>query len=301
VIRYDISRTELERRVDVQKAGWRDRAAARTETFRLRKSYDASESPIWSEIKQVFIDLQERKCAFCERPLESKKEYDVEHFRPKGSVKPWKASAALTGAGVAIRQTAAKEPGYHLLPYHLLNYAAACAKCNSELKSDYFPIRGVRQPTGEDPAKLRRAEQAWLIFPLGKIDENPENLITFRGFSPQAAKRPGTFAHRRALVTIEFFKLDDRNKRRELFRGRADVIRELGLALRVRDAANTPPAMLERCRLIIDYHQTPAAPHASCGRSYVKLWGTNPQQAEQLWNDAVDFLATISPIRRGPP
>jgi len=80
---------------------------------------------MWSEIKQVFIDLQERKCAFCERPLESKKEYDVEHFRPKGSVKPWKPTAALIAAGVTINQTTTKEPGYHLLPYNLLNYTVA--------------------------------------------------------------------------------------------------------------------------------------------------------------------------------
>lgn len=301
MIRYDITPTELERRVDAEKAGWRDRARTRTNAFRLRQSYDDTETPMWSEIKQVFITLQERKCAFCERPLESKKEYDVEHFRPKGSVKPWKLSAALSDAGVKIRQTTAKEPGYYLLPYHLLNYTVACAKCNSELKSDYFPIRGTRQNTGEDPGGLRKAEEAWLIFPLGKIDEDPEKLITFRGFSPQAAKRAGSFAHKRALVTIEFFNLDDRNKRRELFRGRADVIRELGLALQRRNAPDASAATRDRCQMIIDYHQTSAAPHTSCGRSYVKLWKKDPQQAEQLWNDAVDFLETISPIRRGGP
>ena len=125
-------------------------------------------------------------------------------------------------------QTKAKEPGYHLLPYHLLNYSVACARCNSELKRDHFPIRGTRRSAGENPAVLQAAEEAWLIFPLGRYDDDPEKLLTFHGLSPQAVARAGSFAHQRALVTIAFFNLDNRNKRRELFRGRADVIQKLG-------------------------------------------------------------------------
>lgn len=301
MIRCDITAAELNRRVEAEKPGWQVRATARTESFRTRGSYDDNESPIWSEIKQVFIDLQERKCAFCERALESKKEYDIEHFRPKGSVKPWKVPPELISAGVQVNQTTAKEPGYHLLPYHVLNYSVACAKCNSELKSDCFPIKGTRDATGEDPAAMQAREEAWLIFPIGRLDEDPEKLITFQGLSPQAAGRAGSFNHRRALLTIAFFKLDDRNKRRELYRGRADVIQKMGLAFRVRDAAGTPAAMRDKCQAIIDYHQTAAAPHASCGRAYARLWKDDQALAEKWWAESVDFLASISPPRRRPP
>lgn len=300
MIRYDITQAELNRRVEAEKPGWQARADVRTAAFRASGVYDASESPIWSEIKQVFIELQERKCAFCERPLESKKEYDIEHFRPKSGVKPWKAPAELAAAGVTINQTAAKEPGYHLLPYHLLNYSVACARCNSELKSDRFPIKGTRDPAGDDPAAMQAREEAWLLFPLGRIDDDPEDLLKFSGMSPQAAKRAGSFAHLRALITIAFFKLDDRNKRRELFRGRADVIQKMGLALRVLDDAGTPAAMKDKCQKIIAYHQSAAAPHTNCGRSYARLWASDRAAAEQLWSDSVDFLASISPPRSRP-
>jgi len=300
MIRYSITPAELNRRVEAEQPGWQARADLRTEAFRAAGSYDNDESPIWSEIKQVFIDLQEGKCAFCERPLESKKEYDIEHFRPKSSVKPWKVAPELTAAGVVVNQTTAKDAAYHLLPYNVLNYSVACAKCNSELKGDYFPIRGVRDSSGEAPASLQTSEQAWLIFPIGSLDEDPETLITFHGFSPQAVARAGGFKHQRALVTIAFFMLDDRNKRRELYRGRADVIQKMGLAFRVRDTPGTPATMKTKCQAIIDYHQSAAAAYASCGRSYARLWRDDQVTAEILWADSVDFLATISPPRRRP-
>jgi len=289
--------TELEKRAEAVKKGWRVRADALTEAFGTAGKYEET-SPIWSEIKDVFIEIQKRKCAFCERPLESKKEYDIEHFRPKGSVKPWKVPAELTDAGIVVNQTTAKEGGYYLLPYHLLNYSVACAKCNSELKSDYFPILGTRFPRGVDPATLQADEKAFLIYPLGDLDEDPERLITFHGLSPQAAARKGSFAHRRALLTIAFFKLDDRNKRKELYRGRADVIQKMGLAFRVKDTPGSPAAMKAQCQTIINYHQSAGAAYTSCGRAYAQLWQRDQVTAEQLWAESVDFLATISPPNR---
>lgn len=297
MIRYAISRAALEGLADAKKSTWRTRAKQRTDGFRVPGSYDNSETPIWSEIKQVFIDLQKGKCAFCERPLESKKEYDVEHFRPKSSVKPWRVPEELTAAGIIVKQDRANEPGYHLLPYSLFNYTVACARCNSELKRDYFPIRGTRQCSSEDPVTLQRAEEAWLIFPSGEIDEDPEQLITFHGLSPQAATPAGTFAHQRALLPIGFIHLDDRSKRRELFRGRADGIQKLGLAFRCHDSPGTGQTTRRRCEIIIDYHPSIEAPHTSCGRAFAKLWRSDPARAEQPWNEAVDFLLMISPPR----
>lgn len=289
---------ELEERAEKVKPGWLARAATMTDRYRTAGLYSEPPDAIWSEIKDVFIEIQHCKCAFCERPLESKKEYDIEHFRPKSSVKPWKVPTELADAGIVVNQTTAKEAGYHLLPYHLLNYSVACARCNSDLKSDCFPIRGTRMPDGEDPAALQADEEAWLIYPIGDLDQDPEKLITFHGMSPQAAARKGSFGHQRALLTIAFFRLDDRNKRKELYRGRADVIQKMGFAFRELERPGTPASLKAQCQAIIDYHQSAGAAYTSCGRSFAKLWKDDRATAEQLWSDSVEFLATISPPRR---
>jgi hypothetical protein len=295
MIRYNISPSELNHRITARKSDWQARADLRTAAFRIAKAYNKDESPIWSEIKQVFIDLQKGKCAFCERPLESKKEYDIEHFRPKNCVKPWKVPPELMRGGVRVNQTSAKEKGYYLLPYNVLNYSVACAKCNSELKSDCFPIRGTRNSTGEHPSRMQKGEKAWLIFPLGDFDDDPENLIAFHGLSPQALGTPKTIKHKRALVTIAFFKLDDPDQRRKIFLGRADVIQKMGLAFREGSRADTPANRKMQCQKIIDFHQSSTAPYSNCGRSYARLWRNDRATAEKLWDDAVDFLATVSP------
>src|SRR5262245_10956839 len=108
---------------------------------------------LWSDIKQVYIDLQLSKCCFCEKSLEAKIEQDVEHFRPKAAVTAWKVPARLTKAGVTATQPsgAQSEPGYSQLAYHPLNYAMACKQCNSVLKKNYFPIAGARKFGGNDP------------------------------------------------------------------------------------------------------------------------------------------------------
>ncbi len=303
MIRYPITLDELKKRIESAEQGghpgWSARAEALTRKFDSAGKYLDSESSIWSEIKNVFINLQHRKCAFCERHLEAKKEYDVEHFRPKSSVKRWPVSKDLLAAGVVVRQSATptpKEAGYHLLTYNLQNYSVACATCNSVLKSDYFPIKGTRQSGGDAPITLLTAEEPFLLFPVGNFDEDPEDIITFHGVSPQAKPPRGTHAHHRALLTITFFKLDDLNKRRELFRGRADVIQKMGLAFQRLEDRNLPLDKKARCERIIAYHKSAAAPYTSCGRSYARLWQQDPASAERVWEDAVDILDKISPI-----
>ena len=81
MIRYALSEKELRRRIEMAKKGWLARAEAQTEQ---NAATNEPEFPsLWSEIKQVYIDLQHSKCAFCEKPLEGRIEQDVEHFRPK--------------------------------------------------------------------------------------------------------------------------------------------------------------------------------------------------------------------------
>src|SRR5262245_18163470 len=91
MIGYRISRADLEKMVG---ADWLKKASDRTNQFRRNGRYEESSS-IWSEVKPKYMELQHQKCAFCERKLESIDlgaiEQDVEHFRPKASVKAWKA------------------------------------------------------------------------------------------------------------------------------------------------------------------------------------------------------------------
>lgn len=298
MIRCDTTLADLEAGADLVKPGWRGRATARTLAFAALGRYEEV-GPIWSEIKDVFIELQRQKCAFCERKLESKKEYDVEHFRPKTSVNPWPVPADLAAKGVVLNQPAGGvgEPGYHLLSYHLLNYSVACAKCNSELKSDYFPIAGQRSSASDDPVSLTNTENPLLVFPIGNFDDDPEDILQFRGPAPQAKAAPGTHKHRRGLLTIAFFKLDDMKKRKELFRGRLDVIQKMGLAFMRLNDPGVPGATRDRCQKLIDHHQTADAAHTACGRSYAALWAQDPVKAEEIWNDAVDALDKMSPLR----
>lgn len=116
MIRYPTSLAELETLIDDEKPGWRERAKERTDGFRAAGKFEESSS-IWSEVKGVYMRLQHTKCAFCESKLESirfgRVEQDVEHFRPKGSVKAWKRPQALKD--IPLTPVPAKSPGYHLL------------------------------------------------------------------------------------------------------------------------------------------------------------------------------------------
>jgi 5-methylcytosine-specific restriction endonuclease McrA len=226
MIGYRITQTELEQRIRTQKADWLNRAKTRTATFRQQGRYE-EDSSIWSEVKVVYIRLQgNAKCAYCERKLEAeergKGEQDVDHFRPKSQVKSWKMPKSLADLGIKTSAVPNEKRGYFLLSYHPFNYAAACKPCNSALKRDYFPIADAYNLIGEDPKQLKK-EKPYLIYPIGDWDTDPEQLIRFHGVSPQPVAVKGYRRHR-ALVTIEFFELDNVNRRKNLIRERAVII-----------------------------------------------------------------------------
>jgi 5-methylcytosine-specific restriction endonuclease McrA len=227
VIRYPITKAELERQIERFKPGWLQRARSRTESFRLQGFYRESNT-IWGEIKAIYIRLQHAKCAYCEKQLEDeergKSEHDVEHFRPKSSVAKWRVTNLIRDANIPFTPptSGSSDPGYHLLAYHLFNYATACKPCNSALKGNKFPIAETRKPNSDDPADLR-SEKAYLIYPISDVDYDPKKLIRFHGVSPQPVFRSG---HRRnrAIVTIAFFELDIGKRQKTFFRQRAEVI-----------------------------------------------------------------------------
>ena len=128
----------------------------------------------------------------------------------------------LVREGVKLTTTAHAGSGYYLLSYHLRNYAVACKSCNSGLKKDHFPIAGPYDLNGDDPTKMKK-ELPWLLYPIGQLDIDPEEVITFYGYLPQS-KSTNPHLRLRGLVTISFFGLDDFNDRKTLLKERAWVI-----------------------------------------------------------------------------
>lgn len=292
MIRYPISRQELEELIERQQPGWLRRARRRTAGFKKKKAY-AETSSIWSEVKVVYMRLQGGgKCAFCERMLESetygKGEQDVEHFRPKGSVRDWTGGASLKKVPLAAVPQAG---GYYLLPYHPFNYAAACKPCNSALKMDYFPIAGTYRLDADDPESLAE-EMPYLIYPIGNLDEDPEDLIEFRGVSPQPRVRTG-FRRHRARVTIQFFRLGNAVERKNLLRERARQLIALFPQLTLLQSGGSEK-MKTRARVVIEAYTRASSPHTNCCRSFVRLFEKDPVEAEKVHDAAVELIESKS-------
>ncbi len=295
MIQYSISKNRLEYLIDQEKPGWLARAKDRTDGFNALGYYHESSS-IWSEVKVVFTRIQHGKCAYCERQLESEEygliEHDLEHFRPKKKARPWSLTKTLKKAGVVLTKPASgdSDPGYHLLAYHPLNYCTACKTCNSCLKKDYFPIEGARSCNGNDPMQLA-SEKPLLVNPVGDFDDPPESLIAFNGLSPFACGNTN-YSVRRGLVSIAFFKLDDR-QRKYLFRERANIIVSMYAYLEHADAANTD-AKRKVFKELATTLTKPSASHANCASSFYKLYKQNRNEADKVFHLAVSYLKTIS-------
>lgn len=288
MIGYRIALAELKQLIEAEVPGWLKRAGDRTKQFVAAGKYSESNT-IWGEVKGVYMHLQgQAKCIYCERKLEAQErgraEQDIEHFRPKSSVRAWRVPADLVPV-LSIAPPNPGAPGYHRLPYHLFNYSAACKPCNSTLKSDCFPIAGKYRFSGSNPKTLL-AEKPFLIYPIGDFDADPETLIRFHGVSPQPVASAG-HARNRALATIAFFELDDAIHRKNLMRERAVIITALYPQLEVLAAASGPK---RAARTIVNGFSSAQAPHASCARSFVALHSRDRVEALAIFELAVAFI-----------
>lgn len=295
MIQYSISQQQLEQLIEREKPGWLKRAKDRTDNFSALGYYHESSS-IWSEVKVVYMRLQYGKCAYCERQLESEEygriEHDLEHFRPKKKAKSWKLTRALKQAGVSLTApvSSAADPGYHLLVYNPFNYCTSCKSCNSRLKSDYFPIKGIRSSGGTDPVQLR-SEKPLLVNPVGDFDDDPASLISFHGLSPMASGSSDYKRHR-GLVSIAFFHLDDR-RRKYLFRERANIIVSLHSFLKLADQVANPEQKRVYKKLVVMWTRS-SAPHTNCARCFSELYKQDQNEADELFQLAVAYLQSIS-------
>ncbi len=293
MIRYPISSEELRARIEAEAPGWLKDAAKRTEKFRRVGRYEES-SNSWSRVKKVYMRLQHDKCAYCERRLASEDfggaiEHDLEHYRPKNGVPAWPSEEIARERGISYRfSTGDPFPeGYYLLAYHPLNYATACKKCNSPLKSSYFPIAGKRGARRDAPADLQ-GEEPFLIYPLGDLDDDPEEVLTFIGVNPVPRIKRGP-RWRRARVTIDFFELDGRE---ELWRERAEKIWNLFSTLELLRGGD-----LERQTLAaraIEALLSPASPHTNCGRAFRALYEEDRMRAGEIARAALEYLESQS-------
>lgn len=294
MIRHPVTLEELRSRVEAESPGWLDLAAERTEQLRRAGRYD-EETGAWSRIKAVYMRLQHFKCAYCERRLASEDfggaiEHDLEHYRPKGPVPAWPSERIAAERGISYRfATGTPFPeGYYLLAYHVLNYATACKKCNSPLKASFFPVAGPRVVQSDDPASLRE-EKPFLLYPLGDLDEDPEEILTFDGINPVPLVQRG-LRSRRARVTIDFFELDERE---ELWRGRAEAI--VGLFIALEALRQGDESLRERAARAIAVLLSPAAEHTNCARSFRELYDRDRSRAAEIAGRVQAYLDSQSP------
>jgi len=286
MVRYPITTAELKRRIQNEQGTetWLEKAKVRTERFRAAKKYDESQS-IWSDVKGVYMQLQHNKCAYCERQLEDqmygKIEHDLEHYRPKNSVKSWVSGNPNSTIDYPTGDAWAE--GYYLLAYHIENYATACKTCNTPLKSNYFPIAGPRGPQGDNPRTLR-TEKPLLIYPIGQIDTDPQELITFDGILPKpTSQRTTSYKYRRAEVTIDFFALD---RRAILRQQRARSIVALGMALSLLDEDSNN----EDGKTAVAIFTSPKSPHCNCAQAFLALYQDDTHKAQQILELALAYL-----------
>lgn len=294
MIRYSITREQLRAKIIEVNPSWFERAAAALK--QLPTTPGSSDFPsLWSEIKKVYAEIQNAKCCFCEKPLEGAVEQDLEHFRPKAEVKHWAPPARLLTEGVVVEQPAdgKPEPGYTQLAYEPLNYAVACKTCNSTFKKNFFPIEGPRDSKADDPATLKN-EQSLLIYPIGSLDDDPEDLLEFVGISPVPKAKRG-FKRRRAMVTIELFQLDSATRRRSLFKARAWLVRLLFLELEGLAAASADGIRRNQHQVVIDALTASTSPFASCLRSFARLHGVDRAQAESIADACAKLVSPHSP------
>ncbi len=286
MIRYACTRADLEAMIRAESTTWLESARTKTETFRGLRRYE-EKAGTWSEVKGAYMRLQHDKCAYCERKSgtddESRIEHDVEHFRPKSKVRAWPLKKRKLAYSFPLGEAAGT--GYYLLAYNILNYAVTCKKCNTIYKSDYFPIAAAARAVDRDDPRELALEEPFLIYPLGDLDEDPEDLITFQGLIPTPKHAAGR-RHDRARVTIDFFKLDVRS---ELLFQRALVLKSLYWA--IDDLKTTrDPRRRAAAQQTVDLALSPVSPHTGCARAFHALCLQDPETAGLFYDAIAAYL-----------
>lgn len=283
----------LEARITKINKNWLTEAAKRTKHFEDKKTYsEDTYKPSWSKIKRAYMKIQASKCAYCEIKLEDGViQHDVEHFRPKSNVKVWineKRKSRLQKIGFDVNLPLGDDcTGYYLLPYNIFNYITACKICNSNLKSDYFPIKNKRQVKSSEFDLLTK-EEPYLLYPLGHFDQDaPEDLITFNGHI--AAVNPNLTDKNkisRALLTIVFFEL---NIRPYLLKQRSEVVKRIFEAFNDK-LIHADPNRKKRAEKDLIRWQKNTSEHTNCARSFYQLCESDLNTAFEYYEKACRYI-----------
>ena len=287
MIRYSITAAALRKRLSAEDAAFLQDAEGWTRRL-INEGAFIKDIGDWRRVVNGYITLQFSKCAYCERklagPKHGKIEHDLEHFRPKSSVKAWPNATVTRTRGIKydFETGTASDNGYFWLAFHPENYATACKRCNSKLKSNYFPVAGQRGSVPTEPRKLK-SEKPFLIYPVGTVDTNPEKLIGFNANVPTPVARSG-FDRRRAQVTIDFFDLTDESLMLERARCICDWY---AAAIAVENTTPGPDRddLIMHMRLMEDAR----SPHTSCVRNYKSVFEADRATAERYFREMVRY------------
>lgn len=157
-------------------------------------------------IKRKLLEMQHKKCCYCETKFLASGHGAVEHFRPKGSVRQ-------------DRNSIVEKPGYYWLGYTWSNLLVSCSQCNTSHKNVLFPLHnpGRRARNHNDTIA---DEEPMLVDPGA---EEPRDHIRFRFDAPVALTPRGE--ETKCVLGLE---------RPDLAESRLKVAIQIGIAERLR-------------------------------------------------------------------
>ncbi len=130
---------------------WRAEAQERMLDTSGSQGEPTRNTKFYGKVRPELHRLFHSKCAYCESPLESRRDGDIEHFRPISR---------------AINLDGKMASGYWWLAFEWSNIYLACAPCNRTYKRNRFPVRGRRAQYGTNVAD----EDALLLDPCQSLD-----------------------------------------------------------------------------------------------------------------------------------
>lgn len=302
MIRIEVPDSELVNAIEKKKTGWLKSAEQKLKKVRpVGKIGDRD--GIWSEIKEVFILLQEFKCIYCEFPMPKVEstsadkvgvDYDVEHYRPKNRVTPWPTPDVIARRpavqGYQSLVLSGAPAGYLRLAFDPFNYIVSCKVCNSSYKSDRFPIFGKPDSRARKRASLDSTEKPLLLFPFGENGDDPDEYLSFDG--PTVVHRSGRgYEDLRSQVVVDFFELDTRE---DLLEGRCMLIQLLWAQLECRISGDPGEKSSAEAYLKV-IEEGRRFPHTACGRAFIELHGRDRPRAKIWYKAAVQYLTSKDP------
>ncbi|MFP5388706.1 MAG: hypothetical protein ACLGG5_05325 [Thermoleophilia bacterium] len=195
--------------VDTKRLAYRLPPGWLTKAARLQRKLDEAASPQdarkilesnghWRELNQVLREASNQKCWYSEtRPITSR--MDVDHFRPKGTVRESNGST---------------RPGYPFMAYDFRNYRLSAQLMNqrtrngeeSRGKHDQFPL--LAGSSAATDLSGVAGEKPLLLDPT--VPGDPDLLTFDEGGKPRAAVKAAEdpVGHERAERTIDVLWLD---------------------------------------------------------------------------------------------